>query len=581
MEKTTCNFLRNTVLYSILAIMLFSVFSCSRQKNTVISRNYHKLTGRDNYYFNGREKVKAGALQLAQSHTDQYDRLLSIFQYADEETAKSVFPDMDEAIKKASIVIQRHSMIFEGKEKNPWVRESYLLIGKAQFYKHDYWAAIETFQFVTSSYSDALIRYDALLWLTQCYLQLGKTPDAEYLLDYMKNDKAFPWKKKTGAYAAVAADYYIQKSNYEKAAEELKSAIEHTKNKRQRIRYMFILGQLYQATDQFQEAYQMYQGVSKRNSTYEMEFNARINSARCYDISTGSDEIKDRLLKMIKDEKNKDYLDQIYYALATIAQKEDKEEEAISLYQQSVEASTTNSNQKALSYLELAELYFKRPDYRKAQVYYDSTVTFLAKDHPSYDAYFIKKVSLSKLVKNLNIIEGQDSLLALAGLSVAEREAAVNEIIEQENEARKRQEQLEDSLRANEKQLEELPSNQTFYSGSQSQQFKPTGSGWYFYNPSTVSFGVNEFARRWGNRELEDNWRRSSKSLELGTPLSEFEEEEVDSTESLLAAKRDSIMKLDSKERKAAYLEAIPLSPEEQEKANEKILEAYYNVGLI
>jgi outer membrane protein assembly factor BamD (BamD/ComL family) len=177
---------------------------------------------------------------------------------------------MDEAIKKASIVIQRHSMIFDGEEKNPWVRESYLLIGKAQFYKHDYWAAIETFQFVASSYNNFPIRYEALLWLTQCYLQLGKTPDAEYLLDFLKNDKGFPWKEKHGEYAAVAADFYIQKENFEQAAGSLRDAVEHSRDKRDRIRYMVILGQLYQKLGRYQDAWLMYEGVSKRNSTYEM-----------------------------------------------------------------------------------------------------------------------------------------------------------------------------------------------------------------------------------------------------------------------------------------------------------------------
>ncbi len=566
----------------VLAVALLAAASCSRQKNTVVSRNYHKLTGRDNYYFNGREKVKAGARQLAEAHVDRYDRLLTVFRYGDEAQAKSVYPDMDEAIKKASIVIQRHSMVFDGKEINPWVRESYLLIGKAQFYKHDFWAAIETFQFVASSYNSYPIRYEALLWLTQCYLQLGKTPDAEYLLDFMKNDRQFPVKAYQGFYSAIAADYHIQKGNYEQAIAELNTAIDNTKDKRQRIRYMFILGQLYQKLEMYQEAYVMYEGVSKRNSTYEMEFNARINSARCYDISTGSRQIKDRLLKMARDEKNKDYLDQIYYALASIAQRENDEPGAIELYRQSVAASTVNTGQKALSYLELAKIYFKRPDYRKAQVYYDSTVTFLSTDHPEYDALFNRKTSLTRLVRNLDIIEGQDSLLTLSSLTAAEREAAVDEIIRRENEEKRLEQQRRDSLKANEKQLEELPSAPTYIGGPGFQNFSPTGSGWYFYNPATVSFGMNEFAKRWGNRKLEDNWRLSSKSLALaGGPGEEGDGTEEDSTAALLAAQRDSIMKLDSKERKEAYLKAIPSGEEAMKKSKDRILEAYYNAGLI
>lgn len=568
---------------SLLALTLLVIYSsCSRQKNTVISRNYHKLTGRDNYYFNGREKVKAGAAQLALSHVDQYDRLLKIFRYADEQKAKAVYPDMDEAIKKASIVIQRHSMIFSGEEKNRWVRESYLLIGKAQFYKHDYWAAIETFQFVASSYNKDIIRFDALLWLTQCYLELGKTPDAEYLLDFLKNDKAFPWKEKRGEYYAISANFYIQKNNFEKAAEELKNAVASTKKKQDRIRYMFILGQLYQKIGNCQEAYVLFDQVAKRNAQYEMEFNARINRARCFDINNGSQDIKQQLTKMLKDEKNKEYLDQIYYALATIAQKENQEPEAISLYKQSTAASTTNTNQKALSYLELAEIFFKKPDYRTAQIYYDSTVTFLSSDHPDYDALFSKKTSLTKLVKNLNIIQDEDSLLALSSLSATERAAKVDQVIQKENEERERLKLMEDSLKSNEKELEELPlNNQAFYPNNpRNQTFTPTGSGWYFYNPSTVSFGQSEFLKRWGTRKLEDNWRRSAKEITIEGEVTETVSPD-DSSEVLLAAQRDSIAKLDSEQRKIAYLNAIPTDPEKIKQSNDRVLEAYYNAGLI
>jgi tetratricopeptide (TPR) repeat protein len=562
------------------AFLVLVFASCSRQKNTVVSRNYHRLTGRDNFYFNAREKVKEGAKTLAESHVDQYDRLLKIFRYADAEKAKAISPDMDEAIKKSSIVIQRHSMVFNGEEKNRWVQESYLLVGKAQFLKHDYWSAIETFQFVASSYNNKPIRFDALLWLTQSYLELGKTPDAEYLLDFLKNDKEFPWKKKRGEYYAIAANYDMQKENYEKAAEELKNAIASTKKKQDRIRYTFILAQLYQKNNDCASAYPLYNRVIKKNAPYEMEFNARINRARCFDINSGSKDIKEQLTKMLKDEKNKDYLDQIYYALATIAEKENQEEQAIDYLKLSVNASTLNTNQKALSYLELAEIYFKRPDYRNAQVYYDSTVAFLSQDHPDYYKSLNKKTSLSKLVRNLDIIAAEDSMQHLASLSPAERQAAIDKIIAkevEEQEAKKREEELQ---KEREKEEQENPQNQIFNQGqSPKSNFTPTGGGWYFYNPSAISFGLNEFLKKWGNRKNEDNWRRSSK--ELGIVENTEETDQSDSTALLEAAQRDSLMALSNEKRKEAYLKAIPVSEESKKQSDDKVIEAYYNAGLI
>jgi len=562
-------------------VFLLTVFaSCSTQKNRLLNRTYHRLTGRDNFYFNAREKVKEGAKTLADAHVDQYDRLLKVFKYADNEKAKAIFPDMDEAIKKASIVIQRHSMVFNGEEVNRWVQESYLLVGKAQFLKHDYWSAIETFQFVASSYNNRPIRFDALLALTQCYLELGKTPDAEYLLDFMKNDKEFPWKKKRGEYYAIAADYDMQKENYEKAAQELKSAISGTKKKQDRIRYTFILAQLYQKTNACDSAYPLYNKVIKKNAPYEMEFNARINRARCFDINSGSKDIKEQLTKMLKDEKNKDYLDQIYYALATIAEKENEEQKAIDYLKLSVSTSTVNTNQKALSYLELAEIYFRRPDYRNAQTYYDSTVTFLSQDHPEYYKSLSKKTSLSKLVRNLDIIATEDSIQRLSSLSPAEQQAAVDKIIAkevEEQQARKLEEELQ---KQQEKEDQENPQNQIFQNSQPKNNFTPTGGGWYFYNPSAISFGLNEFLKKWGNRKNEDNWRRSSKEIGGITENTE-ETQENDSTEILAAAMRDSLMAMSNEKRKEAYLKAIPATEEAKKQSDDKIIEAYYNAGLI
>ncbi len=576
--------------YSFSYITIFSTLllagfftSCSRQKNALVNRTYHKVTARDNGFFNAREKVKEGAKTLAESHIDQYDRLLKIFRYADNEKAKAIAPDMDEAIKKASIVIQRHSMVFSGEEKNTWVQESYLLIGQAHFYKHDYWSAIETFQFVASSYSTKPIRFEALLWLTQCYLELGKTPDAEYLLDFLKNDKEFPWKKLRGTYYAISANYNMQKENYEKAAEELKNAVASTRKKQDRIRYSFILAQLYQKAGNCTEAYPIYNRVIKQNAPYEMEFNARINRARCFDINSGSKDIKEQLTKMLKDEKNKEYLDQIYYALATIAEKENDEPKAIDLLKLSTGSSTTNTNQKALSFLELAEIYFKRPDYRNAQVYYDSTVTFLSPDHPDYPSSLNKKTSLSKLVRNLNIISEEDSLQKLSSLSPKEQEAAIDKIIEEEIKEQERKKEEEEELKKQQEQQQQESSQLQNFQNSNSPKtdFTPTGSGWYFYNPSAMSFGLNEFIKKWGNRKLEDNWRRTNKE---STATSAENPEEVtpgDSAEILAAAQRDSLMAMSNDKRREAYLKSIPATEEQKKQSTDKIIEAYYNAGLI
>ena len=205
------------------------IFSCSTEKKSVINRTYHNVTAHYNGYFNGGMRVKEGVLTLATSTEDNYDRILPIFQLGEEENAKSVFPDMDAAIKKTSVVISRHSMQIDGKEYCNWIDDNFFLMGQALFYKREYWDAIEKFQYISAEYKDQPIKYDALVWLTRCYLELGKLTDAEYLFDYLKNQE-LP-KDLKSLHAAVYAQYFVIKKDYESAATQLEIAAEHARKK--------------------------------------------------------------------------------------------------------------------------------------------------------------------------------------------------------------------------------------------------------------------------------------------------------------------------------------------------------------
>jgi tetratricopeptide (TPR) repeat protein len=527
--------------------------------------------------------MKTAAATLAEAHEDKYDRVLSVFQIGDLNKAKTVFPDLDEAIKKASIAITRHSMVVKGKkdksieERNPWIPECYLVVGQSQFYKHDFWTAIETFQYMSSEYKKDEIRPEALIWLTRAYLELGKTTDAEYLIDYLKADKNFPMKL-TGLYNAVVAQYHLQKNDIPRAMDALAKAAATSKKKDDRARYYFILAQLYQKTDSIEKAFSAYEKVIKLNPDYEMAFNARINRARCYDVSSGNASIvKRELNKMLKDEKNQEFRDQIYYALAGVSIQEKNEPLAIEQLNLSLQASSSNNTQKALSYKELGNIYLKRPEYLPAAAYYDSCLTNLTNEHPDYFDIQAKRNSLDRLVKNLKVIMAEDSLQRLAAMSPAEREEAIGKVVEAEDEEKARQK----AQKEEEQRLEELQIQEEKELKSQPRAITQPGSAaagaWYFYNQSAISFGFNEFQKRWGSRKNEDNWRRSEKEMVMA------ELTDTATVDSTTAAPdlTDSIAKLDSKARKEAYLAMIPNSPEKINESHLRIAEAYYNCGVI
>lgn len=570
---------RKTFLLLIAAAVLIT--SCSTKKNTIFSRAYHNTTAHFNGYYNGTLKLKEGIDKLADMHVDKYDRILSIFRYGDIQKAKSIFPEMDEVIKKSSLVIQRHSINLQGKEHCRWIDENWLLIGKAQFFKHDYFSAMETFDYVASSYPDNPSRYEAMIWQAQTNIALTKFSSAEFTLDYLKSEEKFP-KSLRGELEAVLADFYAQLRDYPKAAEHLAKAIPFTKDRDTKIRYMFILAQIYQHEGQFKSAFRFYSEVIRKNPVYEMAFNARINRARCFDTDDKSGkEVRRELTKMLKDEKNKDFLDQIYYALAGLSLNEKDTVKSLENLRLSIDKSKGNDNQKAISYLDMGKIHFAQRDYKGARTYYDSTMVFLSTDHPDYDVILNRRNSLTKLMKNLNTIALEDSLQHLATLP----EETLNDTLEQialrkyaEDELKKLQEKLK-------KEQEQQQSHQFAPSGSERENpFGNTQSasgGWYFYNPQTVSFGFNEFLKKWGNRKSEDNWRRINRESIVTTEQTEGEEGEEE-----VSSKNDSVPDPDAKTKKVAalkkkYLEKIPLSEKMREASNRKIIDAYYNNGLI
>ena len=217
------------------------------------------------------------------------------------------------------------------------------------------------------------------------------------------------------------------------------------------------------------------------------------------------------LQKMARDEKNAEFLDQIYYAMGNIEQSNGNMEKAIEYYKLSAQKSQRNNYQKGISYLVLADYYFARPSYTVSQAYYDSAYNALDPDFPGYRELEIKTQNLNKLVENLNIVVVEDSLQRLAAMTPRERDAVIAAQIRK--------------VRDDEERLrrEEQEGRDRFAQFQQTQRGRvpdTQGGAWYFYNQSSLSYGLSEFQMRWGRRRLEDNWRRSNKREVIDQPTS-------------------------------------------------------------
>lgn len=547
----------------LLFLVLVGFFSCGTKKTTVVSRAYHNLTSHYNGFYNAKLKLAEGAQKLAESDKDNYDKLLHVYRYGDVAKAKSVYPQMDDAIKRCSEVIENHSVSIKGKEYTKWIDDNWMVIGKAQFYKHDFYSALETFQYVATNYPLSNTKHEALLWQAKTNLELTKLNDAENIFDYLRNERGFPADLK-GDFEGAQADFYMQTKNYPKAIEHLEKAVIFARKRDDRSRRSYILGQLYQKElGDNAKAFEMYTQVIKLNPPYEMAFNANMARARCFSVDgKNSGEIKAKLQKMAKDEKNKDFLDQIYFSLATIALKESDTATAVTYLNQSVKANTSNTAQKASAFLELAKIHFIKRDYKIAQAYYDSTITFLATDYPDYDDVLVVRNSLTKLIKNMRVIALEDSVQKIGKMSPKEQEQFVDKLIQKEKDEIEKQKQ------------EKLQQSQIFKDQRTSTEEKQVTGSWYFYNAQAMSFGFTDFLKKWGDRKLEDNWRRSDKETLAPEDLEELEPG---------ATKKDDTKSDSAKwaEKRKKYLESIPSDAAAVEKSTTKIVDAYYNIAMI
>ncbi len=569
----------------LLTLFVFSgIVSCSTQKNTLLTRTYHQVTAKYNAYFNGRESFRSGVRNIERNFRYDFNKVLPVFLYTDPDIARSVAPQMDRAIDKASKVITNKSItarpeegrgflfsrdadFYRQNEYNRWVRQSYLLAGKAHFHKHDFVPAAQAFMFIIREYALNDERHEARVWLARTYIETGRFNEARMLFDQMYDDPEFPSGLEGELYATVA-DYHLRLGQTGRAIDNLEKSLESISGKSRRVRYHYILAQLNESNGNLQEASDHYARVIRMSPPYEMVFNARISQAGVVETGNGeTGRMINTLERMLRDEKNRDYLDQVYYALGNIYLRDGDEENAIKHYKLSAGARGTNPSQKAVTYLALADIYFGHPDYIMAQAYYDSALINMDRGFAGRESIESKGEVLRALVDNIRVYQLEDSVQFLASLSEAERNRRIDDII-----AAVRKEE------ADARQREQLAGQTPQYRAARTAQSaryqaERSGGGWYFYNPSAVTFGQNEFESLWGERRLEDNWRRSNRQeIPDGMFADSVYDEQAD------PESEEEVTDTGSRD---FYLRNIPLTDEAMSLSHIRLQDALYNMGVI
>ncbi|MBR3123350.1 MAG: tetratricopeptide repeat protein [Prevotella sp.] len=578
---------------------------CSTQKNTAKSRWWHSFNARYNTYYNGKLAYIDASLEKENGNKDNFTELIPLYTVGNKNSRELGKGNYEKAIEKCQKAIKLHSIKkrpewtkkrrkterdlewLSRKEYNPFLWKAWLMMGRAQFYKGAFDEAAATFNYMSRLYQTQPAIYGrARAWLAKCYIEQEWLYDAEDVIRNMRRDSIHWRAQKEWDY--TLADYYIHTGDYAEAVPYLKKVIKHEMRKRQKAREYYLLGQLETELGHPQEAYKAYKKVIAQNPPYEIEFNARIAMT---EVMAGSQakQMIGKLKRMAASDKNKDYLDQVYYALGNIHLAQRDTAQAISAYEKGNEKATRSGIEKGVLLLKLGDLYWAKEKFSDAQRCYGEAIGMLDKERKDYEQLAQRSKVLDELGPYTDAIHLQDSLQALAQMSEKDRNAAIDRVIE----ALKKKEKEEKRKQAEADAQQQMQRNAGVGNRNQTNTQQPTPNTrpqdgqWYFYNPLAVQQGKQTFERQWGKRENVDNWQRINQTVVAGMGgMGEEPSQEVLDSIARQEALQDSLQQVaDSAQndphKREYYLAQIPFTEEQVAASNLIIQDGLFHSGVI
>ena len=588
----------------LIAAIIVAATGCSTQKNTAKTRFWHSFKARYNTYYNGSLAYIDGSLEKENGNKDNFTETLPLYTVSNKQSRELGKANFDRAIEKCQKTIKLHSIKrrpewtknrrktekdiewLSRREYNPFLWRAWLLMGRSQFYKGAFDEAASTFAYMGRLYqTQPAIYAKSRAWLAKSYIEEGWLYDAEDVIRGMERDSIHWSARKEWDY--TYADYYIHTGDYAKAVPYLRRVIKHEMRRKQRAREWYLMGQLQAALGNKAEALKAYKKVVRQNPPYEIEFNARIAMT---EVLSGAESKKmiGRLKRMAASDKNKDYLDQVYYALGNIYMARQDTANAISSYERGAAKATRSGIEKGVLMLRLGDIYWDMERYGDAQRCYGEAIGMLDKERKDYEQLSERSKVLDQLVPYTDAVQLQDSLQELARMPEAERNAAIDrtiaELKRKEREERRKQQEEDAQQTISQNSGNNAAQNNRPNAAQQNQQ--NANALWYFYNPMAVSQGKAAFEKLWGKRENADNWQRINKTV-VATMQDEPEmsQEQLDSIAHAEAV-ADSLAQIaDSAQndphRREYYLAQIPFTKEQVDASNKVIEDGLFNSGVI
>lgn len=591
----------------IIAVAL-ALTACSTEKNTSQSRWWQSFNTRYNVYYNGSVAYIEGSLEKENGNQDNFTEMIPLYTVGNKSSRNLGKSQLDRAIEKMEKAIRLHSIKrkpewkknrrktekdiewLSRKEYNPFLWKAWMLMGRAQFYEGDFDAAASTFSYMSRLYqTQPAIYARARAWLAKSYIENNFLYDAEDVIRNMKRDSMDRYAQKEWDY--TYADYYIHTGDYAKAIPYMHKVIKHEMRRKQKAREYYLLGQLYAAVNQRQEAYKSFGKAIKMNPPYQLEFNARI--AQTEVMATGqAKKMIGKLKRMAASEKNTEYLDQIYYAIGNIYLTEKDTTRAIASYETGNSKSTRSGIEKGVLLLKLGDLYWEKEQFANAQRCYGEAIGLLDKDRKDYEQLSNRSKILDELVPHTEAIHLQDSLQSLARMDERNRNEAIDRVIAALKKKEKEEKRLQDEMNAAQALQENGAQTESNIQRPVSKAPAPNNNQqnkeqWYFYSPVAVMQGKQQFQRLWGKRQNVDDWQRNNKTVVSALPMGQenLTDSQRDSIQ-MAIAREDSIkQRNDSAQndphRREYYLTQIPFTAEQQKASDAIIMDGLFHSGVI
>lgn len=577
--------------YKISNIIAFAIIlsSCSTTKNTWATRSFHQTKVKYNILYNGNVAYEEGLKSIRDANSDDYSRILYLYPVSNHQAAEASKTQMDKTIEKCRKCIKLHSIKAKPKrdpkksndpEYKIWLQSeefnknmslAWIRLGEAEFHKGDFLGAVSTFNYIINHYqNDPDMIAQCQLWVARSYAEMGWQYEAEDMLNRVQIDALS--RKHAKLYSAVKADVLLKGAHYHEAIPFVKIAMPNEQRKIYRPRFAYVLGQLYEMEGNKSDAVHAYKYVVRMAPPTEMEFNARLRIAEL----GGRNSLR-QLRTMSKQSKFKDRLDQIYGAMGNVYLNDKDTLKALEMYEKAIAESTQAGAAKAAVLVKAGDLYYERQDYVHAQPCYREAVTILTAENEEYARVQKRSEVLDELIVAYTQVQLQDSLQRLGRMTEEEQKAIVDQIIADLIKAEK-----EDSTRQADEARARLRDDDGPRSVNTANMLGGGGAQkgeWYFYNPQLIKQGQQEWRRKWGNRPLEDNWRRQNKQAVAAYPGEDYPE--GDSTMLAADSTQQSRPVLETDNHKPAYyLQQIPRTPQDYELSDslwrEAMIDLYY-----